>query len=394
MKHTNLIIRIKNSGLNVQLIKLFPLDKIINCCERMENINILKDDYKENMIFQKELVRDEKFILYLNEVYKNELDIKEFEILLEDIQKHNDMISNYSINNVLDILNNTQLFCQAYYSYLKYFSDYTDSSEFKRIITNNLNHFYEQSDIIFETITDKERELLISNPLDNYNLVPVDNIAKTYEILANNEELRKFILFLNDKEMYLPLDLDSYKMIAMNAKESKVLIEKIINKISDNEIAYQLLLKWLRNDCKLYDLKVLESKVGDMDINKLKDIASNKSEYINFIYGNKLKQFPLDLMYGGMEELIIYAISNNKNGFLRLIENNTNEFLAIPHNSILYDKNFYTKYINLNGLTNKHLNKLKTMIKDRYCNIDALQNQVYTFEEIMTLYKVDKNYIY
>ena len=180
----------------------------------------------------------------------------------------------------------------------------------------------------------------------------------------------------------------------MNARENRILIDKIINKISDNEIAYQLLLKWIKNDCKLYDLKVLESRVNDTDKEKLKEIVSNKSEYINFIYGSKLKQFPLDSMYGCMEELIIYAISNNKNGFLRLIENNINEFLAIPSNSILYDKDFYTKYINLNELTNKHLNKLKTMIQDSLCNIGTLQNQIYTFEEIMTLYKVNKNYIH
>ena len=393
IKHAETIIKIKNNGLDAQLIKLFPLNEIINCCKRIEDINILKDDYKENEIFQKELVRDENFILYLNEVYKKELNIDGFVKLIEDIQKHNDMISNYPIKNVLDILNNSQLSCQAYYSYLKYFLNYTDSSEFKRIITNNLNHFYEQSDITFEILTEKERELLKSNILDNYNLVPIKNIKEIYEILVNNEELRKFILFLNDKKLYLPLNLDLYEMIAKNAKEIRILIEKIVNKVND-EIVYKLLLKWLENDCKLYDLKVLESKIGDIDIEKIKDIASNKSKYINFIYGNKLKQFPLELMQDGMEELIIYAISNNKNGFLRLIENNINDFLSIPSNSILYDKNFYINYINLNSLTNKHLNELKTMIIDRDCNINILENQVYTFEEIKTLYKVNKNYIY
>ena len=394
MKHAKLIIRVKNNGLDADLINIFPINKIIDCCSRIENTKILKNDYMENRILQEELVRDENFILYLNELYKNELNIQGFEVLLQDIEKNKDMISNYPINNVLDILNNTKLFYKAYYTYLKYFIDYTNDSEYKEIITNNLNHFFEQSDVKFETLTEKERELLKSNKLDNYNLIPVEDIKKTYEFLATNEDLRKLIVFLNDKEMYLPLNLDLYKKIATNANENKILIEKIMDKIADNEIMYQLLLRWLQNDCKIYDLKVIENKIENLGVEEIKKIVCNKSEYINFIYGSKLKKFPLDSMNDNMEELIIYAISNHKNGFLRLIENNINEFLSIPSNSILYYKNFYTKYINLNELTNKHLKKLQTMAKKIYCKIDTLKDQIYTFEEIMTLYEVGENYIY
>ena len=394
MKHTNLIIRIKNNGLDVQLIKIFPLDKIINCCKRIEDIKILKDDYKENGTFQQELVRDERFIFYLNKIYENELDIKGLEILLKNIQQHNEKISDYPINGVLDILGNTNLQYGAYYSYLKYYRDYTNNNAFKKIITNNLNHFYEQSKIAFEDLSEDERELLKTNTLDNYNLIPIENIKAVYEVLLNNEELKELILFLNNKQMYLPLDLELYEKITDNAKDDKVLIERIINKIHDNEITYRLLLKWLSNDCKLYDLKILESKIEELNKQEIMEITSNKSKYINFIYGSKLNQFPLDSMYGEMEELIIYAISNNKNGFLRLIENNIDVFLAIPYNSILFDKDFYTTYININELTSKHLNKLKTEIRDSNYNLCILKKQVYTFEEIMTLYKARKSYIY
>ena len=340
-----------------------------------------------------ELVKDENFILYLNKVYENKLDIDGFQTLLKDIRKHNDKISNYPINNVIDILNNKKLFNQAYYSYLKYFLDYINDSDLNKIITNNLNYFYEQFDIEFEELSEKERELLKSGIFDNHNLIPINNIKKTYEFLANNEELREFITFLNNQEMYIPLDLNLYEEISTNAKDNKILIEKIINKISDKEITYQLLLKWLGNGCKLYDLKILESSLENIDIEKLKTIVRNKGEYINFIYGNKLKHFPLKSMYGKMEDLIIYAISNNKNGFLRLIENNIDVFLSIPGSSILFDKDIYTKYININELTSKHLNKMKTEINDSYYNLHFLKEQIYTFEEITTLYKARKNYL-
>ena len=38
MKHAKSIIRIRNNGLDVQLIKLFTLNKIINCCKKIEDI--------------------------------------------------------------------------------------------------------------------------------------------------------------------------------------------------------------------------------------------------------------------------------------------------------------------------------------------------------------------
>ena len=64
MKHAKLIIRVKNNGLDADLINIFPINKIIDCCSRIENTKILKNDYMENRILQEELVRDENFILY------------------------------------------------------------------------------------------------------------------------------------------------------------------------------------------------------------------------------------------------------------------------------------------------------------------------------------------
>ena len=101
----------------------------------------------------------------------------------------------------------------------------------------------------------------------------------------------------------------------------------------------------------------------------------------------------MDSIYGTKEELIIYAISNNKKNFLKLIQNNMNDFLSIPSNSIFYSKNFYTKYINLNELTLKHLNKLKLMDYHINYNIYYLKEQLYTFEEINALFSIEKQYI-
>ena len=68
-------------------------------------------------------------------------------------------------------------------------------------------------------------------------------------------------------------------------------------------------------------------------------------------------------------------------------------FFSISVNSILLNKNIYTKYLNLNELTLKHLLKLKTMNNVYGSKINYLKLQNYTFEEISILYKLNKEYI-
>lgn len=391
IQHAKLAIRMNNDGIYREFIKKFSIKEIINCCNRIEQNKILKDEYKDNEVIQEELIRDEKFVHYLNIAYQKELDMVGFEQLLIAIKQHNEKMTDYSIKDILNILYNKELFYKSYYDYLKYFRD--ESISLKRRITNNLNHFHCQSKIEFNELSDNERKLATLLDLDNENLIPAYSIKEIYELLSNNEELRNIIDFFNVHDLYVQLDEKDYKKINNNAKEIKDYIKSITDKINKDDITYRILLRWVDNGCSVYDLKSIEQKIKDVENDKIESIFCNRSSYINFIYGNKLKEFPLDSIYGDREQLIIYAISNNKKSFLKLIQDNMNDFLAIPGNSILYSNNFYTKYINLNEVTLKHLEKLRLMNYSRNSNIDNLKEQVYTFEEINTLFSVEKQYI-
>lgn len=391
IQHAKLAIRMNNNGINREFIKKFPIEEIIDCCNRIEQNKILNDEYKDNEVIQEEIIKDEKFIHYLNIAYKKDLDMVGFEELLIAIKQHNEKMTDYSIKDILNVLYNKELFYKSYYDYLKYFRN--ESISLKKRITNNLNHFHCQSDIEFNELSENERKLVTLLDLDDKNLIPTNVIKEIYELLLNNEELRNIIDFLNAHSLYIQLDEQDYKVINNNAKEIKNYIKSITDKINNDDITYRMLLKWVGKGCSVYDLKSIEQKISKVETEKLESIFSNRSSYINFIYGNKLKEFPLDSIYGTKEELIIYAISNNKKNFLKLIQNNMNDFLSIPSNSILYSKNFYTKYINLNELTLKHLNKLKLMDYHINYNIDYLKEQLYTFEEINTLFSIEKQYI-
>lgn len=391
VQHAELIIRMKQCGLRSELIKKFSLQDIMNSCNRIENSDLKKFNYSGYYLIQEELIRDEKIIKPIQLAFKGKYNIEDFQTFLSEIKIHNEKMSNYNYRNIIKVLNHQKLKVEAYYDFLKYYIN--ESYEIRKKAIKNLNYFYSQNKVQFDELTENEINLLKYYLLDNTNLIPIVNIKEIYELLVANKDLLELIDYLNESKLYIPLNLKRYQIINKNAKETGAYIRKIYSKIKNNEMMYQLLLKWLENDCSIYDLKVFDSKTNDMDNNKIEKVVQNKTSYINFIYGNKLKKFALDSIYGKKEDLIIYAIKEKKNNFLKIIENNMKEFLEIPINSILYHESFYSVYTNLNEITLKNLIKLRTMNYDINSKLDLLEKQRFTFDEISILYNANEKYI-
>lgn len=391
VQHAELIIRMKQCGLRSELIKKFSLQDIMNSCNRIENSDLKKFNYSGYYLIQEELIRDEKIIKPIQLAFKGKYNIEDFQTFLSEIKIHNEKMSNYNYRNIIKVLNHQKLKVEAYYDFLKYYIN--ESYEIRKKAIKNLNYFYSQNKVQFDELTENEINLLKYHLLDNTNLIPIVNIKEIYELLVTNKDLLELIDYLNESKLYIPLNLKRYQIINKNAKETGAYIRKIYSKIKNNEMMYQLLLKWLENDCSIYDLKVFDSKTNDMDNNKIEKVVQNKTSYINFIYGNKLKKFALDSIYGKKEDLIIYAIKEKKNNFLKIIENNMKEFLEIPINSILYHESFYSVYTNLNEITLKNLIKLRTMNYDINSKLDLLEKQRFTFDEISILYNANEKYI-
>ena len=114
IQHAKLAIRMNNNGINREFIKKFPIEEIIDCCNRIEQNKILNDEYKDNEVIQEEIIKDEKFIHYLNIAYKKDLDMVGFEELLIAIKQHNEKMTDYSIKDILNVLYNKELFYKSY----------------------------------------------------------------------------------------------------------------------------------------------------------------------------------------------------------------------------------------------------------------------------------------
>lgn len=270
------------------------------------------------------------------------------------------------------------------YNYLKYFIKRIKSNIGKATVISNLDYLFAYNNSTIKEINEDEVELFTLPFLSNYNLIPRDNIKRVYELLVQNEELKKLILFLYMNKLTIQLDISDYEKFNVDTIEIKKYLSNIV-KLIDNETMYRILCRWKENNCSIYDLKIIESKIGNVENYKLEDIVNSRSGYINFIFGNRICNLELDYLSVREENLLIYAISNNKKGFINLIEKYCEDFLKIPDDSILFDEYFYKKYININDLNVKNLKELKSM-HHKNNHMCELNERNYTFNEIKALY--------
>ena len=391
LEHVRVATTMYKNKLNLKFIKEFKIKEIEDCCTQLENLHVDNKIYESSEIIERELIKDANSINYLIKIFREGIDPIKIKDLVEIIQENKEKITNYEVENIIKVLKDNKLYCNTSYAYLKYFINNIKSDIGRKTVIANLEYFFTQDDVKLNDLDEDEINLFTSPFLSDYNLIPKNNIKRVYELLVQNEELKKLILFLYINKLTIPLNIRQYEKLNIDSKKIHEYLSKIIKAV-DNDTMYRLLLKWSNNGCSIYDLKIIDSKIKDLEPSKLENIVANRSGYINFIFGNKICNLKLDSINESKEGLLIYAISNNKKGFLKLIEQNQEEFLQIPAASILYDENFYLKYVNINDLNIKNLKELKFMNNKNYY-INSLKEKIYTFNEIKALYEAsNENY--
>lgn len=390
-EHVKIATKMCNNKVNLNFIKEFEIEELEKCCNEIDKSQIDKDIYKSSEIVQQEMIRNISTIEYLIKLHIAGIDATKIRDFIQVIRNNKENLTDYKVEKIIKSLHEVRLYDTIAYAYLKYFIDNIKSDIGKRTVIKNLKHFFMQDKVRLQDLTIDEINLFTSPVLSNYNLIPRENLKRVYELLVKNKELKRFILFLYLNKLTIPLKIADYEKINQYAKQIYEYVNKI-SKIIDNETLYRLLLKWLDYGCSLYDLKIIESKISIANKTIIEGMVSSRSGYINFIFGNKFSGINFSDIDESKEALIIYAISNNKKGFLKLIEKNQQEFLDIPSSSILYNEDFYSKYININALNSKNLKELQFM-KDNKNYIYLLQEEIYTFNEIKILYEAgDKTY--
>lgn len=390
MNHVNIISKMYECKLDYNLIKEFSIEKTEQCCENIKNSKIRDYEYQSFYIMQKELVKNPDFFDYAIKLYQNECNILETQYLIEIINKNQENITDYKIDDIIFILKEMEVNKYVRYTYLKYFMQV--DKKHKNEIINNLMYYYANNNKLLDCSNPVMIELFKLPFLSNRNLVPANDLDKVYNMLCTNHDLKELIEFFYHNNLFLPLEINKYEILNNNAVEILERIEDIKYFVIQDNL-YLLLLRWIQNDCSLFDLRVLCKQLITVSDSEIQEIISDQSSYINFIYGNRLKNIPFENLNKSQENLIVYAIKHHKKSFLNLIENNSELFLRISTNSLLFINDFYNTYFNLNELKRKDLEQLCSMICFNN-KISYLKKQLYTFNELKVLYNAKLQYIY
>lgn len=390
LENIKTIKRLNENKLKLEFIKYFKTEKLTKCCDMIKENELDSKLYEDKYNIQAELIRNAKFIEYLKLLEVDEGLLIKINNLLEIVQKNNEKITDYAYDKIKIALENQNLTDQSHYEFIKYFDIRNKTENEQNIIAKNLTYLNQQYNIAASELTEVEKDLFILPYLSDYNLIPHENIRRVYELLNEDNYLKSIIHFFHNNKIDIALNLENYELIHKNSIEIYNLISELYNEIP-YDIYTKMLERWIENKCSVYDLKIIKNKLKEVHEEDYIYKFQNRSSYINFIFGNKIANLELEMINEIKEKILIYAIVNNKRNFIKLIEDNSQTFFELNNNSLLFDERFYTKYFNINALTIKDLEELKTMTKGK-SNIEWLDEKVYTFSEIQNLYNKPSQY--
>ena len=393
MENLKMILMMNKYHLFLRLLNQYKEAIIISCCERIEKQNVQYSQYKGHGAIQKELVENEGFVKYLNKMCLTNLDETTINAHLEVLHSKDDTAMNYPVERLISSMSYTVLYKEVFYDYLIYFSDLPIDKKSRQHTVSNLVRYRNISEKPVSELSVKERDLLTKPFLFYTSLIPEESVFEALHMLANHSGLLEIIKYLYNNELNVPLKIRHYESFCESPAYILNKFKEIYRLLGKNYYAMRNFLSlWLENNCSLFDLNILSCKLAFKSSEEQSDVFASRSSYINFIYGKKINNIPLMQISPYKEDILIYAITNKKKSFIKLVEDNYEAFSMVGISSILFERDFYAKFVNINSLNNKNLKDCIKMETEKMPFDSLKPGRQYTFEEIKALYGYPKQY--
>ena len=390
----NLILAMTKHRLSLPLIKEFDADTIMSCCGMLDDNKLEVASYTDCEAIQRELFKDERFAGYLLKIISGGISKEYINSCLAELHFRNEAAVDYPFGRLISSMGMTLGRSAVFYDYLKFFSLIHSDKEQKRLIVDNLEVYHSQDSAPIADLPDGERKLLTGPYISETNLVPYGSINNAMTMLTQNSGLMDILRFFYENKIFATLELKHYEsFVAAPGSILEKLREIFAVLGKDTEKMESLTALWLLNNCPLFDLQVLSEKLGSLDKEQERNVLESRSGYINLIYGGRISNIPLSEVPGYKEDILIYAITNNKNSFIRLVEENYELFSGLSFKSILFCREFYAGHVNLNSLNAKNLADCSRMNSSDMLFGELEPNRLHTFEEIKALYSFPAQYI-
>ena len=370
---------LKTAGLSLCYLAKKGEEKCVRAAEA-----IIQNEVMDVIPFLREqvclyMMEDPETITYLGILKKEgcELNAYRFQRILLDAGT--DKVSDFSYEQVKAVYFDPLVTDGTAYSYMKYYGEQNVSKEEKEQLVKSIAMCMDVLD--FEKAGEKDRMLLVNPVFSSELLLDLLENVNNLKILQD-QDLMELVNTLAGYEAEIR-SLNQKQFDQMKERPVEILEKlRIVTRYIEKENLTDGLNLWLWNEALCEDLCKLERAFTDGA--DPAEVFSGKVSYVNTLYQNPVSKISLSSLSKEKSEILLYAITQKKKAFLKLINEEPELFYDLPNVSMLLNKEVYQEYINLNTLNRKNLEDSADLIlsRDRF---ELLAKREHTFEELKLL---------
>lgn len=343
--------------------ELIPFTKAIDTDEKR---NILKQLPKE---YGKKLVAHPEFLSKIISLQKAGISAYRIECFIGGAEGALLESSYEELEAVLKTEEISDRYVSIYLQY--YFSSHLSGKEC-RTLNANLEFFETYSDKKLQDLSCSER-MFLKEPIFSGDFLCGVIAEKDFFQDLGKARVLDFFKYLT--EFSLPmLSKVAYEQIVRNAEKLYPLLRKIMLRLH-KDIQPCFLTRWMENKQLLFDLNrfVRQGWISQGNFH-------TRAGYVQEVYRYAIKA--VDQLPYYLESVLLYAVKHQKKHFLKLYEENTELFLELPWDAIIFDKAFYEEYVNLNTLNFQNLKECRRVKKCSVIEKTDMTQKEYTFAEM------------
>jgi hypothetical protein len=375
------------TGMQTVLTKRCDEQVLLEGCQKVLESEIAQNIKHLSADMQKRLMETPELLGYVLGLLQKGPSPRRVETLLKQIKMEE--LLNYNKERVAFILMNQGVADEHLLVYLRYYLDLNLSWDQQTLLKDGLRNYFSRRQNQEETFFIKNRKIFYSkvvaskllNKISDYDSC-LSDIANNYEIYGTLNEILKID---GDRQA---IDDENFQQIKKQPRIIRGLLQWADRFFEDEEKpSFMKLL--LGNHSLAYDLQHLKDKVENGMEEEAHQMIENRASYIAFFYND---EFIEEWEGKCREDLVIYAITHRKKAFLSLIKENKELFLSIPLNSILFQREFYDRVLNLNTINNRNLKQCLQMKQWPTVSLERFYDKGSTFEEIQVLSGMPERY--
>ena len=336
------------------------------------------------------LVEHPGFIRLYCQLYETETEKGKLGSFLEDMAEED--FEKADFESVREVLTDSHIWYGCEYDYWAYFRRDGADEKQKENVSAGIQFYHDRAKESVGRLLPEERQMLY-HPLFGQRLSDgMKDVRRILKELQNNAFQNLIAKLSIWSGGCLVLDDESISRLVEAPDRIAGALSLVMEKIPEDK-RISLLELWLKNANLLYDAKRLAELAAKTDKESLCKIVESRVDYLGFLYGHDLQGIHLADIGRSKEQILLYAITHKKRHFLALVRQEADMFHTLPEKSILFRKEFYEKYVNLNTLNARDLKECALLRKMPENAESLLANREYSFPEMKILAGRDAAYV-